>query len=145
MVRSVDRRRITQPDYERLLAFRTGLRQFLHWSAEQAEAAGLTPAQHQLLLAIQGHPGRDAPMIGDLAESLLLRHHSVVGLLDRAVRAGLVVRRRDPADGRVVRVSLSAEGAARLAALSATHLEEIRRVATSLGQFTSESGPPLAD
>ena len=55
-------------------------------------AVGITPAQHQLMLAIRGHAGRDAPTIGDVAEALLLRHHSAVGLVDRAVDAGLVVR-----------------------------------------------------
>ena len=33
------------------------LRRFLHWSEEQAVAVGLTPAQHQLLLAIRGQAG----------------------------------------------------------------------------------------
>ena len=35
-------------DYRRLLDLRTGLRQFLHWSEQQAPAVGITPAQHQL-------------------------------------------------------------------------------------------------
>ncbi len=131
------RRRITQADYEQLLTLRTGLRQFLHWSGEQAEAAGLTPAQHQLLLAIQGHPGLTPPTVGDLAESLLLRHHSVVGLLDRAATAGLIQRTRDVSDRRIVRIQLTADGADRLAALSAIHLEEIRRIAASFGRFAT--------
>jgi hypothetical protein len=33
---------LDQRDYERLLAFRTGLRRFLYWSGQQAEAAGIT-------------------------------------------------------------------------------------------------------
>ena len=85
----------TDDDYRRLLELRTGLRQFLHWSEQQASAVGITPAQHQLLLAIRGHPGRDAPTIGDVADALLLRHHSAVGLVDRAVAAGLVDRHVD--------------------------------------------------
>ena len=55
----------TDEDYRRLLELRTGLRRFLRWSESQAEAAGLTPAQHQLLLAIRGHPdpaGRPSAM-----------------------------------------------------------------------------------
>ena len=43
--------RPTDEDYQRLLELRTGLRRFLRWSEQQAEAAGVTPAQHQLLLA----------------------------------------------------------------------------------------------
>jgi DNA-binding MarR family transcriptional regulator len=53
--------------YQRLLQFRTGLRRFLHCSAEQAEQAGLTPAQHQLLLAVRGHDAESRPTIGDIA------------------------------------------------------------------------------
>jgi hypothetical protein len=78
-----------QVDYASLLAFRTGLRRFLHWSEEQAREAGLTPAQHQLLLAVKGRQGDQPPTVGDLADYLLLRHHSTVELIDRAEAAGL--------------------------------------------------------
>src|SRR5690349_18742362 len=103
-------RALTDAEYQRLLAFRTSLRRFLHWSEEQAEAAGLTAAHHQLLLAIRGHAGASGPTIGEVAESLLLRHHSAVGLVDRAVKAGLVERQEDAADRRVVRLRLTARG-----------------------------------
>ena len=117
---------VTDADYERLLSFRDGLRRFLRWSEEQARRAGLTPAQHQLLLAISGHPG--SPSIGDVADHLLLRHHSAVELVDRAERAGLVARSSEDDDQRVVRVSLTAEGRRRLRSLSAAHLEELSRI-----------------
>lgn len=61
----------TQAEYEHLLQFRTRLRLFLRWSEEQASAQGLNPAQHQLLLAIRGHPGSVPPSIGDDALSEL--------------------------------------------------------------------------
>src|SRR2546430_374886 len=80
---------LTRGDFENLLAFRTSLRRFLHWSQTLARAAGLTPAQHQLLVAIKGHPGGREPTIGDLAGYLLLRHHSAVELVDRAAAARL--------------------------------------------------------
>ncbi|HEX3554834.1 MAG TPA: MarR family transcriptional regulator [Thermoanaerobaculia bacterium] len=116
-------------DYRRLLQFRVDLRRFLHWSEEQAEKAGLTPAQHQLLLAVRGHGEADGPTIGDVAGYLLLRHHSAVGLVDRAVKAELVERHEDGADRRVVRLRLSARGAGILEQLSEVHLEEITRLA----------------
>jgi len=116
-------------DYRRLLEFRVDLRRFLHWSEEQAEKAGLTPAQHQLLLAVRGHGEADGPTIGDVAGYLLLRHHSAVGLVDRAVKAGLLERHEDPLDRRVVRLRLSARGAETLEQLSELHLEEIKRLA----------------
>jgi DNA-binding MarR family transcriptional regulator len=115
--------------YARLLALRTGFRRFERWSEQQARAAGLTPAQHQLLLAIRGHDDPRGPTIGEVADYLLLRHHSTVELVDRADAAGLVDRVRDGDDHRVVRLKLTDEGARRLEALSALHVEELERLA----------------
>jgi DNA-binding MarR family transcriptional regulator len=119
-------RRPTQRDYEELLGFRTGLRRFLAWSEGQARAAGLTPAQHQLLLAIKGHPGDAAPTVGELADYLVTKHHSVVELIDRAVDAGVVERRRDEEDGRVVHLLLTPLGEEKIEKLSRLALEELR-------------------
>ena len=119
-------------EYEDLLALRTGLRRFLRWSDQQAEAAGLTPAQHQLLLAIRGHPDADGPTVGEVADYLLLRHHSAVGLVDRADAAGIVKRVRDPRDHRVVRLQLTATGRKRIEALSELHQEELQRLGRTL-------------
>src|SRR4051812_5137739 len=116
---------LSDEDYRRLLEFRDGLRVFLRWSEDQAGVAGLTPAQHQLLLAVRGHAGPTDPTVGEVAEHLLLRHHSVVGLVNRAEAAGLVMRWADPSDQRVVRIALTKLGSARLAKLSAAHLEEL--------------------
>jgi len=113
-------------DFARLLAFRDGLRRFLRWSEEQARAVGLTAAQHQLLLAIRGHGGR--PSIRDVADHLLLRHHSVVELVDRAVAAGLIERVGDDDDQRVVRLQLTGAGEQRVEALAGAHLEELSRL-----------------
>jgi DNA-binding MarR family transcriptional regulator len=128
---------LTPEDFQNLLAFRSGLRRFLHWSQLQAKSAGLTPAQHQLLVAIKGHGGGQDPAIGDLAGYLLLRHHSAVELVDRAEAAGLVERRDDPGDGRVARVRLTADGEARLGKLAAAHLGELRDLAPVLDQLVA--------
>jgi DNA-binding MarR family transcriptional regulator len=119
-------RQLGDEDFARLLAFRDGLRRFQRWSEEQARAVGLTGAQHQLLLAIRGHGF--PPSIGEVAAHLLLRHHSVVELVDRAVAAGLVARVDDPSDHRVVRLQLTSTGAERVAALAEAHLEELSRL-----------------
>jgi DNA-binding MarR family transcriptional regulator len=124
--------RLSDGDYEDLLTLRSGLRRFLRWSEQQAEEAGITPAQHQLLLAIRGHSDERGPTIGEVADYLLLRHHSAVGLVDRADAAGFVVRVRDPDDHRVVRLALTPEGTKRLEALSAQHVEELQRLALRL-------------
>ena len=137
---------LSDDEYARLLSLRTGLRRFQRWSEQQAEAAGLTPAQHQLLLAIRGDRNPNGPTLGDVADSLLLRHHSTVGLVDRADAAGLVSRTRDRADHRVVRLRLTRKGAARLEALSALHLEELDRLALELPEawrgLVPEGFPP---
>jgi hypothetical protein len=52
-----------------LLTFRTGLRHFQRWSEQQAAVAGLTPAQHQLLVAVRGHRDRRGPTIGEVARA----------------------------------------------------------------------------
>jgi DNA-binding MarR family transcriptional regulator len=134
---------VTLPDevYARLLALRTGLRQFERWSESQARAADLTPAQHQLLLAIRGHSDPRGPTIGEVADYLLLLHNSAVGLVDRADAAGLVVRTRDEDDHRVVRLRLTDEGAERLEVLSALHLEELKRLAPHLPGAWENLGP----
>lgn len=133
------KRPLTDADYGRLLEFRTSLRRFLRWSEQQARAQDLTPAQHQLLLAIRGHPDPAGPSIGDVADYLLLRHHSAVGLVDRAQAAGLVKRSPDP-DRRTVRLALTNDGAARLEALSALHIEELARLARAMRALSNGLG-----
>jgi DNA-binding MarR family transcriptional regulator len=122
----------TDTDYRRLLEFRTGLRRFLRWSEQEAAVVGLSPAQHQLLLAIRGHGDDEAPTIGDVAESLLLKHHSAGELVDRAERHRLVRRVPDRDDHRVMRLELTATGRKKLEALSALALEELRRLGPQL-------------
>jgi DNA-binding MarR family transcriptional regulator len=119
-------------EYKTLLELRTGLRRFLRWSEQQAQAVGPPPAQHQLLLAIRGHPDPKGPTIGDVAAHLLLRHHSAVGLVDRAESAGLVVRGDDAENQSVVRLQLTKKGSQQLEALSELHLEELSHLAPAM-------------
>lgn len=134
--------RFTDDDYQAILALRDGLRRFLAWSEEQAKMAGLTGAQHQLLLAVRGHPGPADPTIGDVAEHLQLRHHSAVGLIDRAAAAGLVARAPDEADRRIVRIRLLPAGERALDALTALHVAELRVLADSFAALRSMAVPP---
>ncbi len=131
---------LTDEDYRELLEFRESLRRFLRWSDEQAQAAGLTATQHQLLLAIRGHEGPRRPTIGEIARHLLLRHNSAVGLVNRAEALGLVSRAPDSDDHRVVRLSLTPLGARRLQRLSALHLEELRRPEPRFGWVLRAQG-----
>jgi DNA-binding MarR family transcriptional regulator len=135
-------RELTSEDYENLLAFRTSLRRFLHWSQTQARGVGMTPAHHQLLLAVKGHRGRKGPTIGDLAGYLLLRHHSTVELVGRVETAGLAERWSDNDDGRVARVRLTAEGDRRLDRLASAHLDELQQLAPVLDQLVARWNSP---
>jgi DNA-binding MarR family transcriptional regulator len=122
-------------DYERLLGFRTRLRRFDQWSRDAAGQHGLTHAQHQLLLAIRGHSGSAGPTIGDVADSLLVKHHTASELVDRTQGLGLVERVRDTSDNRRVHLRLTAKGRDVLRKLTAVHLEELRRLAPLLGEL----------
>lgn len=119
---------LSQSDYTNLLAFRAALRRFDRWSETQARQAGLTPAQHQLLLAVKGHADRRGPTIREVADYLGVQHHSVVGLADRAVDAGLVARVKDVDDARLVRLALTPLGEERISALSELHVAELIRL-----------------
>lgn len=123
---------LNDAQFEQLLALRTGLRRFLHWSEEQARTIGITPAQHQLLLAVRGHAGDAAPTIGELAAYLLLRPHSTSELIDRAAGAGLVTRTHDAANASIVRVELTALGDEKLRRLSAAHLQELAELGPTM-------------
>jgi len=120
--------KLEDDDYRRLLEFRTAIRKFLKYSKDQAEQVGLTPTQHQLLLAIRGHQREGGPTIGDVAECLLIKHHSAVELVARAELAGVVRRRQDPADQRIVRLALTRSGHSKLERISTANLAEIGRL-----------------
>lgn len=125
-------KRVTQTEYEALAAFRYALRRFLRFSEEAAHAVGLTPQQHQALLAIKGFPERERATISDLAERLQIRHHSAVGLVDRLAGQGLVVRAPAQQDRRQVHVTLSPAGSRLLEQLALAHKEELRRIGPEL-------------
>ena len=138
-------RNVTRQDFQRLLEFRIALREFQRWSEDQAEAAGLTHVQHQLLVAIKGHPGNQPPAVGDLAGYLLLRPHSTVELIDRAEAAGLVERAPDENDRRVVRVRLTTTGDRIVRQLTKAHLSRLHELAAVLDELVAEHGAGAAN
>ena len=119
--------RIEQSDLRTLAAFRKELRKFLHFSEDAAAAQGLAPQQHQAILAIAGSE-RQSLTVGELAEVLLLRPHSVSGLVSRLEKMGMVERYETEGDGRQRFLRLTAEGIVKLAALSSAHRVELRRL-----------------
>ena len=123
---------LTKRHLEMLAEVRYALRRFLRFGEDAARKAGITPQQHQLLLAVKGFPGREWATIGEVAERLQLRHHSAVGLVDRAEQLGRVSRKTDPLDRRVVRITLTASGERILARLTALHLLELKLLGPKL-------------
>lgn len=133
-----------QVDYEALARFRHQLRLFLAFSEMAAQKAGLTPQQHQALLAIKGFSGPDPVSIGDLARFLLIRHHTAVELVSRMEKLGLLSRVVDAEDGRRVLVLLTKKGERKLQALSRIHVEELRSVSPALGKILHSLRQSLA-
>jgi len=119
-------RSLTTADYQALAELRHQIRRFLHFSEQAARRAGLEPRQHQLMLSLKGLPPTVRPLIGELAQRLLIEHHSAVELVNRLARGGYVQRERDGKDRRAVLVSLTRKGEKILRDLSLDHRAELR-------------------
>lgn len=128
---------LRKADYEALASFRYLVRRFIHFSEEAAKTVHITPQQHQALLAIKGFPGRDQVTVGELAERLQLRHHSVVGLVDRLAKEKLV-ERKPGKDRREVLVQLTDHGEQMLADLTYIHRSELRQIGPQLNLLLQE-------
>ena len=101
---------LSKAEIESRSAFRHQLRVFEHTGEELARKKGVTFPQYLILLHTKGMPGRAWALVGELAERMMLEHHSVVGLVSRCETAGLVKRKRSAEDGRQVEVHLTAKG-----------------------------------
>ncbi|HTJ99252.1 MAG TPA: MarR family winged helix-turn-helix transcriptional regulator [Bordetella sp.] len=120
-------RPLREADFVALARLRFALRQFTAFSETAAAERGLTPQQHQALLAIKAAP-EETMTVGEIADWLLLRPHSAGELVNRLERMDLVERRIDAADRRKVHVGLTRAAQDKLDALSATHFEELRAI-----------------
>src|SRR3954452_15416532 len=118
----------TDGDYADLLAFRTGMRRFMQWSEERAQAEGMTHLQHQLLLAVRAHVDPRGPTVSEAADYLLMPNSSASELVDRAVGGGCVRPERSSEDARVVRLRLTAAGQRKVERLTTDVLEELARI-----------------
>jgi DNA-binding MarR family transcriptional regulator len=133
-------RELSDSEYRALATFRHALRVFLRFSEEAARTEGLTPAQHQLLLAVRGWWGPGPPAVAEVADALQLRPHSALELARRAEQAGLVELAPDPEDARRQVLHLTARGEDSLAHLSALHRDELRRFRTEMNAVLDELG-----
>jgi DNA-binding MarR family transcriptional regulator len=119
-------RSLTMADYQALAELRHQIRRFFYFSEQTARRAGLEPRQHQLMLSLKGLPQGVRPSIGELAQRLLIEHHSAVELVNRLAKGGYVQRNRDGEDRRAVLVSLTRKGEKILRELSLDHRAELR-------------------
>ena len=71
------------------------------------EPLGLTYPQYLVMLVLWEHDGASVKQLG---ERLALDSGTLTPLLKRLEQHGMVTRRRDPDDERVVRIDLTAEG-----------------------------------
>ena len=118
-------------EYRRLAAFRYALRSLLRFSESAAEEMGLTAQHYQAMLALRASPAGHLT-INELAQQLLIRHNSAVGLVDRLSRHKLAARQPSPLDRRTVQLRLTSKGDRVLGRLAAVHHEELRRSAPRL-------------
>lgn len=125
---------LTDADFAALSGFRHALRRFLQFSGDAATAAGLTPQQHQAMLAIRASAGQEI-LVGALAERLLLRPHSATELVNRMEKLDLVTRVMGRTDRRQVTIRLTAKGELLLNELTETHRAELRRLRPMLSEL----------
>jgi DNA-binding MarR family transcriptional regulator len=95
------------------------------------DSQGMTHAGWQVLLAIGGDEGLTQR---EIAERCYVTPATVTGLVDTLEREGLVARERGTDDRRVVRVRLTDEGLARLAA---TREAAVREMAPIFGDVSA--------
>ena len=134
--------KLTTRDYARLAAFRQALRGFLRFSEAAAAKVGLTAQHYQAMLILRACPEDSRVTINDLAQQLLIKHNSAVGLVDRLAQVGLIERISSSADRRQVELRLTPRGRTMLAKLAAVHRRELVRVGPVLKRFFAELSEP---
>lgn len=125
---------LNDAEYMALAEFRYQIRRYLRFMEEKARAAGQNPQQYQLILAIKGLPRSSRPTIGALAERMQLNHNSMVELVDRCERRGLLRRSRSGTDRRQVELVVTPEGDGFLRTLASAGREELRTTGPILAQ-----------
>lgn len=132
---------VSKSEIEARSLFRQQLRQFERFGEDAARRQGVTFPQYLVLLHIKGMPDRDWALVGELAEKMLLEHHSVVGLVTRCETAGLVKRKRSLEDARQVQVHLTAKGEKTLDSIAtamAGELKTLQKFITALARHRSK-------
>jgi DNA-binding MarR family transcriptional regulator len=135
MAKSMQSKPLQEHEYLALAEFRFQLRKFLRHMEEKVREVGVNPQQYQLMLAIKGLPKDLTPTIGVLAERMQLNHNSMVELVDRCEKRGLISRVRSGTDRRQVTLSINPSGDAILRRLASASRQEM----LSIGPILVES------
>ncbi len=137
---------------ERLVDDLTTLARLVHHAAHPVRRGEITPQQYWLLRQLWK---RGPLSIGELAGTLGISQSSATTACQRLEKAGLVTRRRQADDERVVHVALTAEGAEQFAAwrqrrraaiaellgaLSTTEQEQLQRLVERILDTAEEAG-----
>lgn len=125
-------RELTTAEYQALAELRYRIRKFLREGDTVATESGLEPQQYLLLLMIRGIPAGQEATVSSLAERLVLKHHSVVELIDRMEAHGYVRRTRSREDRRSVLVSLLPRGDKLLEEVAQHRVGELRASGAAL-------------
>ena len=133
--RAEKRYKLDTRDYADLAEFRYALREFLQFSDEAAATAGLTTQHYQAMLVLRACAEDRRVTINDLAQQLLIKHNSAVGLVDRLVREGLAVREPSSVDRRKVELHLTLRGRQVLAKLAENHRGQLERIGPIMKRF----------
>ena len=128
---------IRDKDYRTLALVRAELRAFAHFTEMSTGRVGLTPQQHQVLLALRASEHMELT-IGQLAGVMLLKPHSISGLADRLEDLGLVDRVQGEGDRRRVNLRLTGKASGLLNSLGQVHMAELRRIRPLLTRLLSE-------
>ncbi len=110
---------------ETLADFRYELRRFYQFSEQAAVRQGVQSKQYQLLLQVAGAPPDAVVTIAYAAERMGLKHNSMVELVDRSEREGLLVRKDDLNDRRRTLLRISRKGQQVLHRLAGEHAHEL--------------------
>lgn len=137
-IRRLDPAPLDDDDYATLAAFRYALRKFLNFSEVAAEKVGLSGQHYQAMLVVRAVPESRQMTINELARQLLIKHNSAVGLVDRLVEQGLLMRKASREDRRKVELRLTAKGSRVLERLADMHRNELAHSGPQLRQLLQQ-------
>ena len=132
---------MSHDQYASIAEFRFHLRRFFAFSEVAAAREGLPQQQYQALLAVAGHRGAEPPVVGTVAERLLIAPHSAAELVNRMADAGLLRKSRCRQDARKVVLELTDKAQCVLDRLTDAHLAELR----ALEPFLSDALDRVAE